>query len=119
MDKVTLEGLEFFAYHGYYDEEQKIGNKYSVDITVFADLTEAANEDRLSKTINYEQLYEVVLNEIKKSARLLEHIAERIIQATFQSIESAEEVEVAVSKFNPPVGGMCNRAIVTLRRTRH
>jgi len=70
MDKITLEGLEFFAYHGYYDEEQKIGNKYSVDLTVYADLSEAAAEDKLSKTINYETLYNLVLAEIKKSARL-------------------------------------------------
>ena len=42
---VSLEGLEFFAYHGYYDEEQKVGNKYSVDVTVRADLKAAAVED--------------------------------------------------------------------------
>jgi dihydroneopterin aldolase len=118
LDKVSLEGLEFFAYHGYYDEEQKIGNKYSVDITVFADLSEAAAEDRLSKTINYEELYRVVLAEISKSARLLEHIADRIITATFKAIPAAKMIEVSVSKFNPPVGGMCNRAKVTIQRER-
>ncbi|RZK29989.1 MAG: dihydroneopterin aldolase, partial [Hymenobacter sp.] len=32
MGQIALEGLEFFAFHGYYDEEQKIGNKYGVDI---------------------------------------------------------------------------------------
>jgi dihydroneopterin aldolase len=118
MDKVSLEGLEFFAYHGYYDEEQKIGNKYSIDITVYADLGDAANTDKLSKTINYENLYNLVLEEIQRSSRLLENIGMRIIKATFEKIDEALEVEVSVSKFNPPVGGMCNRARVTLRRKR-
>ena len=116
MDKISLEGLEFFAYHGYYDEEQKIGNKYAVDLSVYADLSEAANEDKLPKTINYETLYNIVLGEIQKSARLLEHIAQRIISATFEELSEVKKIEVSVSKFNPPVGGMCNRAKVTLIR---
>ncbi|MEM7549180.1 MAG: dihydroneopterin aldolase [Bacteroidota bacterium] len=119
MDRISLEGLEFFAYHGYYDEEQKIGNKYAVDLIVYANLDEAASEDKLAKTVNYETLYSVVLGEIQKSARLLEHIAQRIVDATFDQIPEVEKIEVSVSKFNPPVGGMCNRAKVTLIRDRN
>ena len=57
MGRITLEGLEFFAFHGYYDEEQKIGNKYGVDITVETTLEKAQTDDKLSETIDYEELY--------------------------------------------------------------
>ena len=60
MGKVALEGIEFFAYHGYYEEQRKIGNKYEVNIEITSDLSEAAKSDSLSGTINYEILYKII-----------------------------------------------------------
>ncbi len=115
MGIITLEGLEFFSYHGYYDEEQKIGNKYSVDIVVTANFDEAAQRDRLSATVNYEHLYQITKDVMQQSARLLEHVAYGIIQGIRQQYPNLEAVEVSVSKFNPPIGGVCHRARITLR----
>lgn len=115
MGTISLEGLEFFSYHGFYDEEQKIGNKYSVDIVVTADFTEAARRDRLSATVNYEDLYRITANVMQQPARLLEHIAHRIIQEIRAKYSDLQTVEVSVSKFNPPIGGVCHRARITLR----
>lgn len=118
MGKVSLEGLEFFAYHGYYDEEQKIGNKYSVDISVYADLDEAAREDQLNETIDYEKLYKIITNEINRPSRLLEHIGKRIMDAVMEKFPMVKAVEVSVSKYNPPIGGVCHRAVVSLEQQR-
>lgn len=115
MGIITLEGIEFFGYHGFYDEEQKIGNKYSIDISVRAPFEEAAVHDQLSETINYEKLYKIIKQEVKKPSKLLENIAKRIIDRTFATFENVEVIEVSISKFNPPVGGVCNRAKVTLK----
>ncbi len=118
MGLVSLKGLEFFAYHGYYDEEQKVGNKYSVDITVRADLKAAAVEDELSQTVNYEALYMIVKEHMQVRARLLEHIGYEIIQSIFQEFPLVQWVEVSISKFNPPIGGVCKEARVTLNGDR-
>ncbi len=115
MGTIALEGLEFFAYHGYFDEEQKIGNKYAVDIVVTADFSEAARRDRLSATIDYGQLYRITAAVMQKPARLLEHLAHRIITEIRQHYPDVASVEVSVSKFNPPIGGVCQRARITLR----
>lgn len=115
MGTIALEGLEFFSYHGYYDEEQKIGNKYSVDIVVTADFSEAAHLDRISATVNYEDLYAITLRVMQQPARLLEHIAHRIIQEIRASYANLNSVEVSVSKFNPPIGGVCHRARITMQ----
>ncbi|GAB3575905.1 dihydroneopterin aldolase [Spirosoma luteolum] len=115
MGTITLEGLEFFSYHGYYDEEQKIGNKYSVDIVVTADFQEAAQRDRLSATVNYEHLYQITTEVMKQPARLLEHLAHGIIQGIRAQYPDLIAVEVSVSKFNPPIGGVCHRARITLK----
>jgi len=118
MGLVSLDGLEFFAYHGYYDEEQKVGNKYSVDLTVRADLTKAAEHDTLHETVNYEALYEVVKQQMQIRSRLLEHIGYNIIQSVFDDFPSVQHVEVSISKYNPPIGGVCKQARVTLREER-
>ena len=118
MGVVILEGVEFFAYHGFSDEEQKTGNRYSVDLAVTADLAQAAQKDRLSLTINYEMLYQAIAAEMKQQSRLLEHVAERIIGRVYALYPHAEAVEVSVSKHNPPIGGVCARSKVTLRKTR-
>ena len=115
MGTIALEGLEFFSYHGFYDEEQKIGNKYAVDIVVTTDFSEAAQRDRLSATVNYEELYRITVNVMQQPARLLEHIAYQIIQEIRVKYADLHTVEVSVSKFNPPIGGVCHRAKITLR----
>ncbi len=115
MGTIALEGLEFFSYHGFYDEEQKIGNKYSVDIIVTADFSEAARRDRLSATVNYEALYKITAGVMLRPARLLEHIAHSIIVEVRQEYPDVDTVEVSVSKFNPPIGGVCHRAKITLK----
>lgn len=115
MGTITLEGLEFFAYHGFFDEEQRMGNKYSVDITVTTDLSEAARRDRLSATVDYGELYKITLGVMQRKARLLEHIALSIIEDIRRVYPDLETIEVSVSKFNPPIGGVCHRAKITMQ----
>ncbi|MCG8307463.1 MAG: dihydroneopterin aldolase [Cytophagales bacterium] len=118
MGKITLEGLEFFAFHGYYDEEQRIGNKYGVDITIESSLDKAGADDRLSETIDYEDLYKIIREEMGKPSRLLENIGGRIMDAVFTNFPLITFIEISISKFNPPIGGICKRAVVTLSSAR-
>ena len=113
MGKITLEGLEFFAFHGYYDEEQKIGNKYGVDITIETSLQKAGEDDKLSETIDYEELYKIIRVEMSKPSRLLENIGGRIMNEVFNNFALVTFIEISISKFNPPIGGICKRAVVT------
>jgi len=115
MGTIQLLGLEFFAYHGFYKEEQKIGNKYGVDISIRTDLFSAATDDELRKTINYEQLYKIIREEMEIPAKLLEHLAFRIGERVLKNYNSVKEVTITVKKFNPPIGGVCSYAAVTLQ----
>jgi dihydroneopterin aldolase len=114
MGTIGLEGLEFFAYHGFYAEEQKIGNRYQVDIQITTDFSEAAQEDKLSATVNYEDLYQIIALVMKNKIKLLEHIAQQIINDVRLKYPGVFDVKVTVSKFNPPIGGVCNRAVISL-----
>ncbi|MET4106567.1 dihydroneopterin aldolase [Hymenobacter sp. UYP22] len=116
MDQVALEGMEFFAFHGYYEEEQKIGNKYSVDLYIDTDLQQAGTSDELENTVNYVVLYQLVAEEMHIPARLLEHVGQRIISRVQAAFPHISGVKVSVSKYNPPFGGICFRSRVTLER---
>lgn len=116
MDIVKLEGLVFFAYHGFYEEEQKIGNRYEIDITVYTDLSPAAQSDKLKDTINYEVLYQITQQVMKEPSKLLENIALRIIEQVKAAYPTIETCEVKVAKMNPPIGGVCEKAVVILKR---
>ena len=118
MGKISLEGMEFFAYHGYYDEEQKIGNKYAVDVEVETDLSRAGKKDALAETVNYEELYKLIAKVMGKPARLLEAISYQVIEDIFAAFTAANVVEVSISKFNPPIGGVCHRARVSIKKSR-
>ena len=118
MGKVALEGIEFFAYHGYYEEERKIGNKYEVNIEVTSDLSSAAQTDSLSGTVNYEMLYKIIQDEMMIPSKLLEHVGKRIIDKVMSRFDEIDSATIEISKFNPPVKGVCGKAKVTMTQSR-
>ncbi len=115
---VCLENIEFFAYHGFQDEEQTIGNRYSVDINIETDFMQAAQRDKLSQTINYGEVYEIVKAQMQISARLLEYLAYQIITKLFEKYQKAYTIEVVVRKHNPPIGGVCSASKIVLKANR-
>ncbi|WKN33194.1 dihydroneopterin aldolase [Porifericola rhodea] len=118
MGKIELQGLEFFAYHGFHEEERKIGNRYEVDIKVETDFDKAAADDMLKHTVDYGQLYNIIKEEMEQSTKLLERLAGRIAERVFKEISVVERLEVSISKLNPPLGGLCKKAKVSLHKSR-
>ncbi len=74
----------------------------------------AAEQDKLSETVNYETLYSIAVTVMKEPAHLLEHIAHKVIISIREKYPDVKKVIVKVSKFNPPVGGVCTRAAITM-----
>lgn len=114
--KVSLEGLEFHAYHGVYPHERSSGNKFEVDVMVETEFLDSAFQDDLSGTINYEDLYAIVKEEMAKPSKLLETVGHAIAKHALNTFKEAKTVEVRISKFNPPIGGVCKKATVTVNQ---
>jgi 7,8-dihydroneopterin aldolase/epimerase/oxygenase len=118
IGKVALEGLEFHAYHGVYPHERNSGNWFEVDIAVETDFTKGAATDEISGTVNYETLFQIVKHEMEQPSKLLETVAEKIVTDVLEQIAAANSVELKISKINPPIGGKCRKASVTIARRR-
>ena len=114
--KISLEGLEFHAYHGVYPHERSSGNKFEVDVIVETEIEDSAFQDDLRGTINYEDLYAIVKEEMEKPSKLLETVAHSIAEIVLRKFTSAKNAEVKISKFNPPIGGVCKKASVVVSR---
>jgi len=118
MGSIALEQLEFFAYHGVSSEERKIGNRYSVNLMVKMNFSGTKRDDSIIHTVDYEKLYRIVKSEMKIPTKLLEHLAYRMVRRVFVKFPEVSAVEVQVSKFNPPIGGTCHKATVTVKEKR-
>ena len=118
IGRIALEGLEFHAFHGVYPHERESGNWFEADIWVETTLREGAVGDTLANTVNYETLYQFVKEEMEKPSRLLETVAESIVERVLRELSAVAEVGVKIAKVNPPIGGKCQRASVTLTKKR-
>ena len=113
--KIELEGMEFHAYHGCFEEERTAGNLFVVDFTGEIDMAAAVETDALADTADYGAVYSIIKREMSSPSDLLEHVAGRIVKAIESEIPAFTRFSVRVSKSNPPVGGVCAWSRVTLR----
>lgn len=116
MQYIELKGMNFHACHGVMEQEQKVGNAFTVDLKLFADLSRAIQTDCLEDTINYAVIYAIVKKEMQIPSQLLEHVAGRIIRHIKQQFPLITSVEIRLAKRNPPISGDIKEAVVALKQ---
>lgn len=114
MGQIELEGMEFYACHGYYPSEKKIGAKFIVNLTITTDCEKAGRSDKLEDTLNYQKAYQLVKEEMAITSDLLEHVATRILDRLYHEIPEIKQAKVKISKMNPPMGGQIEKVSFTL-----
>ncbi|HLT08511.1 MAG TPA: dihydroneopterin aldolase [Cyclobacteriaceae bacterium] len=112
MGRVSLEGIEFHAYHGVFSEEKKLGNRFTVDIHVETDFKKGMLHDDLKSTVDYVRLYQIAQNHMKVPVRLLEHLAHLMIQDILAAYPNLVKIQVIIKKHNPALGGVVNYSVV-------
>src|ERR1700761_3833654 len=105
MITVALQGAEFFARHGFYPEEQLLGCNFLVDISVGFIPPGDLHKDNLSNTVNYEQLYNIACLQMQKPRKLIETLAQAIIDEIKKEYSFVENIAVTIKKLNPPMKG--------------
>jgi dihydroneopterin aldolase len=112
---VALHGAEFFAYHGFYPEEQKLGCLFVVDIEVEFKPTESPDRDDLANTVNYEKLYNIICEIMKVPKKLLETVAQAIIDDVKQQYCFVDNIKLTLKKLNPPLSSKVAYSAVSLK----
>ena len=116
MGVIEIEGMEFYAYHGHFAEEQVVGNRFIVDLSIITDCSKASKSDNLTDALNYLAVYQIIKEEMQIKSHLLEHVAGRILDRLYDGFVTIEKAKVKISKLNPPMGGQIEKVSVTLER---
>ncbi len=119
-DKIVLEGIVLYGYHGVSAAEKELGQRFVVDVELSVDLAPAAGSDNLALTVNYSTVYKLVKRVVQgPSCDLIETVAERIASAILAEHDKVEQVRVKVAKPDVPIAGSVLRAAageITRRR---
>lgn len=118
MGIIKLKNIRTFSFHGCLIEESKIGSDYTVDLEIKTDMRKSSISDNLNDTVDYVQLNEIVIEEMDIRSKLLEHVAQRIIERIFRELPSISTVNLSVSKINPPIGGDVESVTIQLEEYR-
>ncbi|MDR0982494.1 MAG: dihydroneopterin aldolase [Culturomica sp.] len=100
---IEIEDMEFFAGHGCFETERKVGNKFKVQVCLHYNCEAAANSDNIEDALNYQEVYEIVDKEMKINSNLLENVAKRIMDSLSAKFPQLEYARIKVSKLNPPL----------------
>lgn len=120
MDKIIIENLTVFAYHGVLEEENKLGQKFVVCVEMESDLHSAGKTDNLENTINYAEVCSLITEYSKKNpCRLIEAAAEQLAKLLLMEYETVSSVTVTIKKPWAPIMLPLDYAGVTITRKRH
>ncbi|WP_274648441.1 dihydroneopterin aldolase [Paenibacillus humicola] len=119
MDRMLLQGMRFFGYHGVFPEENKLGQQFYVDLELRLDLTRAAETDELEHTVNYAGIHELIKQIVEGPPfKLIEALAGGIASRVLDAYTNVNEVTVRVTKPHPPFDIQFDGVTVELSRKR-
>ena len=119
LDKIAIEGLEVFANHGVFPEENKLGQKFVVSVTLYTDTRRAGETDDLSASIHYGEAAHAIDEFMRvHTFKLIETAAESVAAMLLDRYPGAYGVRVKLEKPWAPVGLPLRTVSVEIERTR-
>lgn len=109
-----MENVRIYAYHGVGAQENVVGNNFLVNLKIKVNVSMAVISDSLVDTISYADIFEIIKNEMAIPSKLLEHVGGRIISELKRRFTNIEEIELKLTKCNPPMGADLDGASVLL-----
>ncbi len=111
--------MQFYAYHGVFPEETKLGQRYYVDAILHMDLQKAGLSDDLGETVNYGHAYDLIKGVVQgQTFKLIEALAETIASELLEHYTNISEITVKVTKPHPPFDIHFDGVAVEIHRKR-
>ena len=112
---IELKGLRFFAHHGLYAEEAKVGNEFELDVSIEYKAAETIVSS-IEQTINYAEVFHVVKDEFSQRKDLLETCAMQIADRLQKQFPQIESLTISIKKLNPPIINFVGSVSVTFTK---
>ncbi len=116
---IRIKKATFYGYHGVLSEEQSVGGKFEADVDIYTDFSEAAKNDHLRQTIDYNAVYKFLYKmALEQKYYLIESLASRIADELLRNFVRIQKVIVRVRKNNPPLGGVVDCVEIEVEKDR-
>jgi 7,8-dihydroneopterin aldolase/epimerase/oxygenase len=116
-DRVGIEGIQFYAYHGHRSEENTLGQRFALSAQAYLDLAKAGRSDHLEDTLNYQALHALVAEWVTtRRFRLLETLVEGLAAEIFERFPAVDALQLCVRKLNPPIPNFFGHVEVEITR---
>jgi dihydroneopterin aldolase len=115
-NKINIEGIKLYAFHGCLEEEAKIGANYIVDVNITTDFSKAAISDDLNDTIDYCAIYEISKKQMAIRSKLIEQVCKRIFDEIISDFKTITALRVRITKLSPPMNGNVEKVSVEMEK---
>lgn len=116
LDKIMIKNIEVFAFHGALPEENRLGQRFYIDVVLYKDLRKAAREDSLKDTVHYGMVHDEIIHTAKNNTYyLIEKLAEEIAENVIRKFD-IEKISVKIKKPNAPINGHFEYVAVEIER---
>ena len=116
-DKILLNHMEFYGYHGLFPEEKKLGQRFIVDVTLYTPSKKAATTDDMNDSIDYGEVFHIVEEIVEGgSQNLIEAVAQSIADNLLAAFSKLDACLVKVTKPDPPIKGNYDSVAVEIYR---
>ncbi|THE11488.1 dihydroneopterin aldolase [Bacillus timonensis] len=119
MDKIYVNQMQFYGYHGVFSEETKLGQRFFVDLMVEVDVKQAGETDNLDYSVHYGELFNLCKEIVEgQPYKLLEAVAEKIAAEILDHFSLVSSCTIKVIKPDPPIPGQLQSVAVEISRSR-
>jgi dihydroneopterin aldolase len=117
--QILIEALDLYAYHGHFAEEERLGQRFSIDLVLDCDLRASARSDDLADTVDYGAVVALVTRTFSaRRFKLLEAAARALADAILAEYRAVSRVAVTLRKPAPPIPGRMESVGIRLDFTR-
>lgn len=120
MDQIIIKNLEAFGYHGVFEEEAFLGQKFIVDAVLYLDTRKAGKTDNLQESLDYGEVCQIIKTLVETERyQLIERLAEELAEKLLLTFLRIKAVEITVKKPWAPIRVTVETAAVTIKRSWH
>lgn len=120
MDCIVIENLETFGYHGVFEEEAFLGQKFIVSATLYLNTRKAGKTDDLKESLDYGEVCQTIKKLVENERyQLIERLAEEIAEKLLLTYSKILKVEITVKKPWAPVLVSMDTVAVRIERGWH
>jgi 7,8-dihydroneopterin aldolase/epimerase/oxygenase len=119
-DVIFVNGLLVHGHHGVMAHEEKVGQRFVIDLELAIDLAEAGRSDKLADTVSYSAVVDTATRAFTRdSFRLVEAAAAAVADALIAGFPQVVSVRVTLHKPHAPIAAIFNDVGVSILRKRH